>query len=168
MPPNKRVDAECLNSRAKWTTLRTRLSSTFRLRTSHMSAAAVFFIVRNGDAKIYFHKWAAEFCLIDLESGPDWAHEQATDSDNEEIDDFPFSEAGYLLDFDTKTMIFYGSLGSVLKQLELGEFEDPESQEAISTFVNAIAPKWTGWAISTDDIDNTQIDAHLESRGIAL
>lgn len=133
-----------------------------------MSAAAVFIVVRNGDAKIYFNKWAAELCLLDLEVGPDVALEQAIDSDNEEIDDFPFSEAGYLLDFDTKSLIFYGSLGSVLEQLELGQFEDPESPEAISTFVNAITPKWTGWAIRTDDIDNTQIGAHLESRGIAL
>ena len=89
-----------------------------------MSNAAAFIVIREGQHKIYFNKWSAESCILDLEGGPESAAAAMT-ANNEESHDFPFSEAGYLIDFDKKLLVFYSDyLDSVLEDLELGEFDD--------------------------------------------
>lgn len=132
-----------------------------------MSDPAAFILIREQRARVFFNKWSANGCLSNLVDGPTQAAEVAS-SDEDEVEDYPFAVAGYLLDFDTQHLIFFGPLYETLEELELIDFDDDESPEAISAFVDAIAPKWEGWTLSVNDENDRELQRHLRSRGIKL
>ena len=132
-----------------------------------MSDPAAFIVIRERKARVFFNKWSAGGCLSNLVDGPE--HEaKIVSTDEDEIDNYPFAVAGYLLDFDSQNLIFFGPLCGTLEELGLDEFDDDESPEAVSVFMDAIAPKWEGWSISVNDEDDREIQRHLRSQGIKL
>lgn len=137
-----------------------------------MGHRANYVIVRNGTADAYYDQWGAMGCIYVLADGPEPAVEAAGQERTDELMDWAFAEAGYLIDFDERTLIAFGypvSMGE-----DFGE-EHPAEITAINEallkdpgeFLRLIAPKWPQWRLQWDSRGVDAFAAHLRRRGIS-
>ena len=147
-----------------------------------MGHRANFVLIRDAKASAYHDQWAALGSTYAFAGGPDEAiaaAEQAEPTD--ELLDWGFAEAGYLLDFDEKCAIVFGTPEPVdFDGEDLGEFGEEDLSEALSQtseleaavlkgpleFLQFIAGRWPGWLLHWDDRGVDAFSAHLSRRGI--
>jgi hypothetical protein len=147
-----------------------------------MGQRANYVIIRQGEAKAFYDQWGAMGCIYEFAEGPEKAARAASVlQQTDELLDWAFAEGGYLIDFDEKRAIVFGSPSSVeLDDLgELGELQDVVAQSMAKAselddallrspldFLRAISSPWAGWQLDWDDRGVDAFAAHLERRAI--
>jgi hypothetical protein len=129
-----------------------------------MSHRANFVVIRDGEATAYHDQWAATGCIYAFAAGPDAASEAVTEMEQTtELLDWAFAEAGYLIDFDRRAAICFGTpcdleeFGDILEEAadELLNNEVASINAALERgaldFLQHIAPAWPGWTLTWDD-----------------
>jgi hypothetical protein len=141
-----------------------------------MGHRANFVLIRDGKGLAYSDQWAALGSTYAFAGGPAdaTAAAEATEPTNELLD-WAFAEAGYLLDFDERMAIVFGQPEPIDPE-DLAEFGAPELAAANELdaalerspleFLKAIAPRWTGWQLRWDERGVDAFAAHLARRGI--
>ncbi len=115
-----------------------------------MAQRADFVIVKKGKATAYFDKWGDLGCLSAFADGPESALEFTSHMKKISKLDAVFAEGGYLLDFDQKIAIVFGS--PVLDD----DFDEQAKQindalgESELAYLNYVANVWTGWKLTWD------------------
>ena len=139
-----------------------------------MGHRANFVVIRDGRATAHYDQWAAMGCTHFLADGPDAACREISSYEQvDELMDWAFAEAGYLLDFDEKTAILFGCAFGLDELGESDEDVDSPTGEAGSPFeegglalLRHIAPNWSGWTLVWDDHGVDAFAAHLRRRSI--
>ena len=129
-----------------------------------MGNRANFVVVRDGHAKGYYDNWAAMGCLDAFAAGPEGACEAIAGFEPvDELMDWAFAEGGYLIDFDEKTAMVFGSA------FDADEFHEPDGQSRESNlpfqqgglaYLEHIGPRWVGWKLVWDDHGVDAFAAH--------
>lgn len=141
---------------------------------------ANFVFVRDGKATAYHDQWAALGSTYAFAGGPDEAVATAELSEpTTELLDWAFAEAGYLLDFDERRAIVFGTPEPIdfeseeleefaVSQEEAGQASELETavQRGPLDFLQFIAGRWKGWLLEWDDRGVDAFSAHLARRGI--
>ena len=137
-----------------------------------MGHRANFIVVRDGAVAAYHDQWAALGCLEGFRAGPDDALDMLKEFEpTTELMDWAFAEGGYLLDFDDRTAIVFGS------PIDESEFdfnesddeppvvEEPEEFDA-EEYLRELAAAWTGWKLIYDDRGVDAFAEYLQSKAI--
>jgi len=137
---------------------------------------AHFVVIRDGGARAYVDQWAAlgsTYCFAD---GPAEATTtvESTATETAELLDWAFAEAGYLIDYDEKSAIVFGSpmpfdpeeLGDGIADSNSLADLDQALEEGPLPFLQLIAPRWKGWQLCWDDRGVDAFGEHLKRRGI--
>jgi len=138
-----------------------------------MGHRANFIIIENNEANAYYDNWAALGCTFLALDGPAAARKAAeTCEPTEELLDWAFAEAGYLLDYDENCAVFFG-VPDVPDLDGLPEEAVAEIEAGVSAFDNGIAsflataaPEWKGWTLRWDNRGVDAFSEHLTRRGI--
>jgi hypothetical protein len=133
---------------------------------------ANFVVIRDRQAAAFYSQWAAMNCLEPLAGGPEAA--AAAAEVYEPVDTLMercWAEGGYLVDFDERRAILFGSPVPMHDPIE-GIDEPfrrlpPEAAQGGLGFLRFIAPAWGGWRLVWDDRGVVAFAAHLLARGIA-
>ena len=139
-----------------------------------MGHRANFVTIQTNCAKAYYDQWAALGCIHAFATGPTEAFNALSEMETtSELMDWAFAEGGYLLDFDQKVAIVFGS---PFDADEFGDFEDKFSiptdpvceafEQGIPAFLAYVSAAWTGWKIVWDDCGVDAFAAHLKARNI--
>lgn len=141
-----------------------------------MGHRANFVLIRDGTGVAYSDQWAALGCTYAFAGGPAdaTAAAEAAEPTNELLD-WAFAEAGYLLDFDERVAIVFGQP----EPIDLDEFAEFGAQGLVAAaeldaaiergpleFLKTIAPRWADWQLCWDDRGVDAFAAHLARRGI--
>ena len=145
-----------------------------------MGNRANFVLIRDGEAVAHYDQWAALGSTYSFADGPDAAVAAAQSAEpTEELLDWAFAEAGFLLDFDERRAIVFGypePLDFDAEELEeLGAEAPGEAvigmdaalQSSPLDFLRYIAPRWQGWMLVWDDRGVDAFAEHLSRRGIS-
>jgi hypothetical protein len=149
-----------------------------------MGHRANFVIIRGGAATAYYDQWGALGCTFFLAEGPAGAAAPVEAMEpTEELLEWAFAEAGYLLDYDLQRLIAFGypeDPGDLdLEEMEDLGLGDPSEeikalgalsaalQQGPGEFLTCIAPQWPGWLLQWDDRGVDAFAEHLRSRGLA-
>ncbi|XCN71778.1 MAG: hypothetical protein Q3M24_15880 [Candidatus Electrothrix aestuarii] len=153
-----------------------------------MGHRANFVIIREGMAKAYEDQYAALGSTYQFAEGPDGAlsaAEQATPTN--ELLEWAFAEAGYLIDYDKHIAIVFGYPDPV--DMDLGFAEEGEGAVVIDPqelrdlianekslekaleqgpfeFLKAISGKWKGWELRWDERGVDAFAGYLKFRDI--
>ena len=143
-----------------------------------MGHRANFVVIRDSAARAFHDQWAGLGCAFVLEDGPKVAVSEAQKlTPTEELLEWCWAEGGYLIDFDQKVLLAFGSLESDCDlDGEDGANDDiddesedmPEVDSALEVraFLLKIASKWKGWLLRWDDRGVDAFAEHLKSRQI--
>jgi hypothetical protein len=147
-----------------------------------MGHRANFVSIRKGQAIAFQDQWAALGSTYLFAEGPEAASAAIEAMEpTSELMDWAFAEAGYLLDFDERRAIVFGTPEEVdLEFDDMGELglevtgdeiaAASELQSALRQgplgFLQCIAPRWSGWLLHWDDRGVDAFAEHLERRGI--
>jgi hypothetical protein len=149
-----------------------------------MGHRANFVIIREGAATAYYDQWAALGCTYMLLEGPAKAEAAAQAMEpTQELLDWAFAEAGYLLDYDLQRLITFGypedsgdidpeemeELGLRPSEQELKDLGALSAalQEGPQEILACLAPRWPGWLLQWDERGVDAFAEHLRSRSIA-
>lgn len=132
--------------------------------------------IRNGEAVAFEDNWAGMGATYDFTLGVEHATQAlAAYATTDQLMDWAFAEAGYLIDHDEKTAIGFGVPIAVdefydeADDLELPE-EDPAigklQSEDFEGFLQAISGAWPGWRLVWDERGVDAFSEHLSRRGI--
>jgi hypothetical protein len=132
-----------------------------------MGHRANFIVVKDGLATAYHDQWAALGCLDFFTAGPDDAIDVLSDFEpTTELLDWAFAEGGYLIDFDERTAILFGSPVDEsefdIQGLDATQDED-DAEDTVDEptdvepedfdpreFLEHLAPAWKGWKLIFD------------------
>ncbi len=140
-----------------------------------MGQRANFVVIRDGQATAYYDAWAAMGCTYFVDAGPESACEAITEFEAvDELMEWSYAEAGYLIDSDEKTAIIFGCAEDTGEDAEPdGDGQEP-SEVPDWPFVQGglallqyIARNWSGWKLVWDDRGVDAFAAHLRRRSIA-
>jgi len=127
-----------------------------------MGHRANFVVIRDSSAQAFYSHWGALGCLLLLEDGPEKGAARAEYEPTSELLEWFYAEDGYLIDFDQRLLLAFGTL------IHGGDAEpsDEEKREAARRFLLKLAPKWPGWLLRWDDRGVDAFAEHLEQRAI--
>jgi hypothetical protein len=143
-----------------------------------MGHRANFVLISGGEARAFYDQWAALGSTYSFAAGPEAAQQaaQVSSQPTNELLDWAFAEAGYLIDFDMKKGIVFG----MPEPLGLDEIDEvpPEAFDGLdgaeaalergpADFLTAIAPNWKGWLLCWDERGVDAFSEHLRGRGIS-
>lgn len=139
-----------------------------------MSERANYVIIRDGVAKAYYAPWGALSCLYVFASGPVEASICASIyPEDSRLLRWDIADAGYLIDFDQKRAIVFGSTYSNPEEIERNEKIIRELELINCAFktspmkyLQCIAPQWSGWLISWDSRCIDAFSTYLQQNGI--
>lgn len=148
------------------------LGAESRIR-GRMGHRANFVLIRNGQAKAFYDQWAALGCTLSLDEGAKRL-EKSVPKVYEAIDelmDWAFAEAGFLIDYDERICIAFGS-----PDVDLEEMPEDYREEIRATldafdggwaeFVRHIKKGWRGYTMIWDGRGVDAFADHLRRRGI--
>ena len=141
-----------------------------------MGHRANFVEIKNGEALAFEDNWAGMGAIYDFASGLEQATKALeTYASTDELMDWAFAEAGYLIDHDEMTAIGFGVPFGADEFFDEGDdLELPEEDPAISKlqtedyegFLQAISGEWPGWRLVWDERGVDAFSEHLSRRGI--
>jgi hypothetical protein len=141
-----------------------------------MGHRANYVIVERGEDRAYYDQWGALGSTLVLADGPDVARQTAeTCEATDELLDWAFAEAGYLLDYDERRCIVFSmpeppdpELREALDEDELQKLERLSAalEQGEESFLKRVAPAWTGWILVWDDRSVDAFAEHLAARSI--
>lgn len=138
-----------------------------------MGHRANFVLIRDGKAKAYYDHWGALACTLSLEEGAKKL-EKSVPKLYERVDelmDWGFAEAGFLIDYDERVCIAFG-----MPDVDMDDMPE-EYQEQVQrpidalhegweSFVRYIEKGWLGYSMIWDSRGVDAFAAHLERRKI--
>ncbi|MEM1204845.1 MAG: hypothetical protein AAGN66_16570 [Acidobacteriota bacterium] len=145
-----------------------------------MGHRANFVILQSGVARAFFDPWAALGSTHGFALGPEHATRAAEAAEpTEELLDWAFAEAGYLIDHDQKVAMVFGVPESGIDVADLEGLEgvdmgdlavagatDAALAEGPERFLELISPVWRGWSLWWDDRGVDAFAEHLQVRSI--
>jgi hypothetical protein len=141
-----------------------------------MGHRANFVEINDGKATAFEDNWAGMGATYDFALGPEHATKAMKEySPTDELMDWAFAEAGYLIDHDEKTAIGFGvPFGDDEVFDEDDDVELPEEDPAMSKlqnedyegFLQAITECWPGWRLVWDERGVDAFSEYLSRRGI--
>lgn len=138
-----------------------------------MGHRANFVLIRDGKAEAYYDHWGALVCTLSLEEGAKKL-EKSVPKVYERVDelmDWGFAEAGFLIDYDERVCIAFG-----MPDVDMDDMPE-EYQEQVrgpldalhegwEAFVKYIEKGWPGYTMMWDRRGVDAFAAHLERRKI--
>jgi hypothetical protein len=138
-----------------------------------MGHRANFVLIKNGKAQAFYDHWGALACTLSLEQGAKrlWNEVQELNERVDELMDWAFAEGGFLIDYDERVCIAFGSV-------DVDADEMPEEYQADvratldayragwGQFVRHIEKGWRGYTMIWDDRGVDAFAKHLERRKI--
>lgn len=140
-----------------------------------MGHRANFVVIENQIPKAYFEPWGGLGCIYIFGDGPTAATEVLEEMEKtDKLLDWAFAEGGYLIDFDSKVAICFGSTIPAEDLMNSdGEYVggDPtEFNEAYDRgrieLLRSIAPNWSGWTIRYDERGVDAFAEYMMENGI--
>lgn len=141
-----------------------------------MGSRANFVVIKNHQAVAYYDPWMGLGSAFGIADGPEVAVANLDQLEpTNELLDWAFAEGGYLLDFDEKRVIVFGSLEDDFNDLDEDplslELDPEESSHGSSladfrSFFESIAPQWRGWILCYDERGVDAFADHLRKQGI--
>lgn len=138
-----------------------------------MGHRANFVLIKDGQAKAFYDNWAALGCTLSLEEGAKKLEKSVPKlyEPTEELLDWGFAEAGFLIDYDERICIAFG-----IPEIDMSDIPE-DHQEDIGMTLDAFDAGWSdfvhfiehGWRGFTMIWDRRGVDAfavHLERRKI--
>lgn len=140
-----------------------------------MGHSANYVAIENGKATAYYDPWAGLMCVCAIDDGPSGCTGlMAVSEVVDELMDWAFAEAGFLVDFDEKRCIVFGTF-------EFDDDEDSLDWQDLATcrafaehfdkgpvaLFDYVAPVWKGWTLEWDDRGVDAFADHFTRRGIA-
>lgn len=130
-------------------------------------------LIKDGKARAFYDHWGALACTLSLEDGAKRL-EKDVPKHYEEVDelmDWAFAEAGFLIDYDERVCIAFGSV-----DVEVDEIPEEHQSDMQTTlgafragwaeFVAHIEKGWRGYRMIWDDRGVDAFSAHLARRKI--
>jgi len=139
-----------------------------------MGHRANFVLIKDGKARAFYDHWGALACTLTLEEGAKRLEKEVPKlyEPVDELMDWGFAEAGFLIDFDEHICIAFGSPDVDMDDMP-EEYQDGirTSIEAFHSgwaeFVHFIEKGWRGYKMIWDDRGVDAFAAHLERRKIS-
>ncbi|APR79912.1 Histone protein [Minicystis rosea] len=135
-----------------------------------MGHRANYVIIEKGTAKAFMDSWGALGCTYALAEGPAACRDLATVAPTaEELMDWAFAEAGFLLDYDDHQAIFFG-VPEPIEDAEEAEFDGTAFLAALrlgpAVLFSMVADAWEGWTLVWDDRGVDAFSDALAAKGI--
>lgn len=138
-----------------------------------MGHRANFVLIKNGKAKAFYDSWAALGCALTLEEGAKRLEKSVPKlyESTDELMDWGFAEAGFLIDYDERVCIAFGSPDVDVE--EIPEDYQEEMRTSVDAFfagwesyVRSMEKVWRGYTMIWDERGVDALAAHLQRRGI--
>lgn len=138
-----------------------------------MGHRANFVLVKNGKAKAFYDSWAALGCTLSLEEGAKSLEKSVPKlyESTDELMDWGFAEAGFLIDYDERVCIAFGT-----PDVDLDDMPEDYQEELRSSveaffagwepYVRSIEKVWRGYTMIWDDRGVDAFAEHLKRRDI--
>lgn len=138
-----------------------------------MGHRANFVLIKDGKAKAFYDHWAALGCTLSLEEGAKRLEKSVPKlyESTDELMDWAFAEAGFLIDYDERLCIAFG-----IPDVNVDEMPEDYQEEMRSsveaffagweTYVRSMEKVWRGYKMIWDDRGVDAFAEHLKRRGI--
>ena len=139
-----------------------------------MGHRANFVLIEKGAAEAFHDQWAALGCTLMLEEGAAKLKREVRQlfEPTTELMDWAFAEGGFLIDYDQKRCIAFGSPDVDLDEMPEDDAEATRAlvdafYEGWPSFVAHVAKGWQGFTLVWDERGVDAFAEHLAAAGIA-
>jgi len=138
-----------------------------------MGHRANFVLIKDGKARGFYDSWAALGCTLSLEEGAKRLEKSVPKlyESTDELMDWAFAEAGFLIDYDEKVCIAFGS-----PDVDLDDMPEDYQEEMRASldayyagweaYVRYMEKVWRGYTMIWDERGVDAFAEHLQRRAI--